>query len=142
MPLVTARRSRCFRTFCVAGSSINSFAVASPSRRFPLWTARMRTSCGNGIHTDSKPPDQRRRSLPELTTSFPIGWRATTGFSPNNRPASLAVVPVLLAVLLCTTARVGAQGVESATDADNTARLQFIEHALDAGQTAADRWWY
>ena len=52
------------------------------------------------------------------------------------------MVPVLLAVLLCTTARVGAQGVESATDADNTARLQFIEHALDAGQTAADRWWY
>lgn len=48
----------------------------------------------------------------------------------------------MLVVFACATVSVGAQNTSSGTDAENTARLHFIENALDTGQKTADLWWY
>jgi hypothetical protein len=56
-----------------------------------------------------------------------VGGRSTT-----------AVVILLLA---CASVHVSAQN-SGDRDAEIAARLQFVEHALDAGRKSADRWWY
>jgi hypothetical protein len=48
----------------------------------------------------------------------------------------------VIVLLVSATVSVGAQTTTRATDAETTARLHFIEDALDTGQKAADRWWY
>ncbi len=47
----------------------------------------------------------------------------------------------MIVLLACATVSVGAQNSGSPPDAEIAARLQFVEHALDTGQQAVDRWW-
>src|SRR5436190_7060659 len=83
--------------------------------------------------------DQVPRSRRGLITSCRTGWHATTTLSQRSRPASLLVIVMMLA---CASVNIDAQAGGAASDAENTARIQFIERALDAGQRSADLWWY
>ena len=49
---------------------------------------------------------------------------------------------MVASLVACASVSVGAQNATGTTDAETTARLQFIEDALATGQKAADRWWY
>src|SRR5689334_4446561 len=111
-----------------------SSATAEPISRCPSATGPTKTSCGNGIPSDSSaqgPAVGRRQAS---TSSFPTGWADTTA-SFRHRPD---VRVLMMAACLCVAAaRADAQSQDAA---DVETRLRFIQQSLDASERRID-WW-